>query len=333
MVMNASEVYTRLAAKLNYPPSEYLLRILARTMTPEEGELLLELPLPADEIATKLGRDEGHVSAKLEELLRRGLAIPVKGKCFFARDVIQLHDSTLSVKDERVDDELLNLWKAFYKSELRDSLGQLYEMVPNAIMKVVPAKKALEKSMGVGQQDVLLEEDAAAIVRGAELIAVVPCPCRRVMRQCDGPVDDICLQFDKAAETALRKTGKKLTVQEALEVVDLAEEKGLIHTVPVRSNQIMCNCCRDCCMILDPCLARGNLGRGLAKSRYVCSIDEDSCNGCGVCVDRCPLGAIGTIETPSGEQKAVISPEKCYGCGVCVIGCSEGAMGLKLVAA
>ena len=85
-------------------------------------------------------------------------------------------------------------------------------------------------------------------------------------------------------------------------------------------------------MILDPCLARGNLGRGLLRSRYVCSIDEDSCNGCGVCADRCPLGAIAMVETPSGEQKAVVSPDKCYGCGVCVIGCSEGAMGLKLVA-
>jgi NAD-dependent dihydropyrimidine dehydrogenase PreA subunit len=330
--MTPDDVYTQLAAKLKYPPSEHLLKILGKTMTPEEGELLLQLPLSAQEIASNLGRDDASVSEKLDELVRRGLAIPVKGKLFFSRNVVQLHDSTLSVYDERVDDELLRLWKEFYDAELRDGLGQLYELVPSPIMKVVPAKKALEQSISVSQGEVLPEEDATGIVRGAQSIALVPCPCRRVVRGCDSPLE-VCLQFDGAAETALRKTGRRLTPQEALDVVDLAEEKGLVHVVPVKSNQIMCNCCRDCCMIFDPCLARGNIGAGLVRSRYVCGVDGEACVGCGVCVDRCPVGAVRMIEDPSGDQNAVVVEEKCYGCGVCVLDCATDAMSLKVARA
>jgi NAD-dependent dihydropyrimidine dehydrogenase PreA subunit len=58
------------------------------------------------------------------------------------------------------------------------------------------------------------------------------------------------------------------------------------------------------------------------KSDYTLSIDEASCIGCGVCVDRCQLKLLEI------KDDTCIVAESCIGCGVCVIGCSENALAL-----
>ncbi|MFH1878149.1 MAG: 4Fe-4S binding protein [Candidatus Omnitrophota bacterium] len=52
-------------------------------------------------------------------------------------------------------------------------------------------------------------------------------------------------------------------------------------------------------------------------------IDSLICNGCGVCVDICPLNAV-KIE----QKKAVVSDE-CVECGACVNECPNGAISLQ----
>ncbi len=42
-------------------------------------------------------------------------------------------------------------------------------------------------------------------------------------------------------------------------------------------------------------------------------IDNDTCIGCGTCVDECPVGAI----VLGDDGKAVIDAEKCLECGSC----------------
>lgn len=323
--MEAESVYLKLAEKLKYPPSDHLLRILRKTITVDEGRLLLELPKPVDEIASELGHTQEYINNKLEDLFQRGLVISAKRGFYLPRSVVQLHDSSLSARGEFVDSELLDMWKEFYQTELCGVLGRQWGSMEQPLMRVVPARKALQQSAGGSGKDILPEEDVTSIVERAESIAVVPCPCRRAMRQCDAPVDGVCLQFDRAAEIALRKGAKRLSVQEALAAVDLAEAKGLIHVVPLRSNLVMCNCCGDCCLLINPCREHGTLDRGLAKSRYVASVDQDSCTGCELCVDRCHLGAI-----EMGESKAAVNSTKCFGCGQCVMGCAVNAIAMTL---
>lgn len=53
-------------------------------------------------------------------------------------------------------------------------------------------------------------------------------------------------------------------------------------------------------------------------------IDELSCQSCGVCVNRCPEGAM-TIE----DDKVIIDAEKCILCGVCETICPVQAVKLK----
>ena len=70
----------------------------------------------------------------------------------------------------------------------------------------------------------------------------------------------------------------------------------------------------------------------LPKSRFQAMVDQDLCNGCQVCVDRCQFDAIEMVR-PEGSKKykAVVDAEKCWGCGACYIKCAPVAITLELV--
>jgi len=50
-------------------------------------------------------------------------------------------------------------------------------------------------------------------------------------------------------------------------------------------------------------------------------VDLEKCNGCGDCVESCPLDAISM-----NEGKSVIDPETCGDCGACIDACPNEAI-------
>lgn len=56
----------------------------------------------------------------------------------------------------------------------------------------------------------------------------------------------------------------------------------------------------------------------------VAFVHEDACDGCGLCVESCPVGALSM----SGG-KAEVSESACTGCGVCLSACPTQALDLK----
>ena len=64
---------------------------------------------------------------------------------------------------------------------------------------------------------------------------------------------------------------------------------------------------------------------GVCKELFYYEIDEEKCNGCHVCLLRCPQEAI------SGEKKKVhtIDQEKCIKCSICYESCKVDAIAIK----
>lgn len=50
-------------------------------------------------------------------------------------------------------------------------------------------------------------------------------------------------------------------------------------------------------------------------------INEETCVGCGACIDTCPVEALSMV-----DDKAKVDPEKCVDCGACIDSCPVSAI-------
>ncbi len=335
--MEVSDVYAELEERLNYHKSEYLIRILRKLVTPEEGRLLLQLPAEPFELAQESGLDEEIVNRKIQEFIEKGLVVTTRKGNRLVRDVTQLHDATLSASEKWIDTEFLDLWKEFYETDWLKTMQEYGKALSAPAVRIVPAWKAIERSPEISANEVLPEENMRELIRGADSIALIPCTCRRSMRKCDAPLDN-CLQFNRGAEYSIsRGAGRRLSVEEAIAIADQAEEVGLVHTWPLLLSPNLheiCNCCIDCCAIFDAGLRFDTIGQILEKSRFRAEIDQNLCNGCQDCVERCFFGAIEMKQFPPAKKlKAALDPDDCFGCGLCVVSCNPEAITMKLVQA
>ena len=56
--------------------------------------------------------------------------------------------------------------------------------------------------------------------------------------------------------------------------------------------------------------------------RKIITINEEKCNGCGLCIPNCPEGALQIID----NKARLISDLFCDGLGACIGHCPEGAI-------
>jgi H+/Na+-translocating ferredoxin:NAD+ oxidoreductase subunit B len=324
-----ADAYAILAGKLGYTESERLRKVLTRLMDKEEAEIVASLPCPVAELAWKLGKSEEEVNSRLRGLFEKGVIFVTSKGYQFARDVFQFHDATAC--DVRLDKvwgrELLDLWEDFLQAEWYADWAKFVQTWKMPMWRVIPARKAISKGTKL-----LPSEDVEAILDKATKFALANCSCRRIAARCDSPAD-VCLQINRGAEYAVtRGSGKELTRDEAMKIMDVAEEAGLIHSVYNTSavTNVVCNCCSDCCVFYYPLAKHDVLEKGVAKSRFRAEVDKAICDGCQTCVERCPFEAVDMVKV-QGEKKlkAQIDSEKCFGCGVCAVGCESEA--IKLV--
>lgn len=57
-------------------------------------------------------------------------------------------------------------------------------------------------------------------------------------------------------------------------------------------------------------------------------IDEQKCNGCGICVNICPNDVY--FGSKPKEIPLVSYPEECWHCNACVLDCPEDAIRLRI---
>jgi len=104
------------------------------------------------------------------------------------------------------------------------------------------------------------------------------------------------------------------------------DKRGFVHTLMLFEERFIggiCNCDYPAC---DAIQQRLDFGYNLLKGHHVAVVDDDLCNGCGICVQRCQFGAIKFNVT---TNKAGIDQFRCFGCGLCETACHRGAIVLE----
>lgn len=72
----------------------------------------------------------------------------------------------------------------------------------------------------------------------------------------------------------------------------------------------------------------------ISKGKYraeptIAAVNEELCDGCGVCEPVCEYKAIEIVQDKEKEKKAVVNEAMCKGCGACIAACPSGAMEQK----
>jgi electron transport complex protein RnfB len=321
----AGDIYQRLARHLDdlpggYPSTEsgLELRILRRLFSEEEAALAIHLTLltePAPVLADRAGMAVEQAGEVLAEMARKGLiyriykeGVPNYSASQFVVGIWEYHVNDL-------DEELIRDFNE-YLPILFDP--DVWRQAPQ--LRTIPIGESIPV-----QSEVMAYEQANQLVRSRDKIAVAPCICRREHRMvgegCDKP-EETCLVFGRAADYYVENgLGRAIDVEEALEILQIAETAGLVLQ-PSNSQRVsnICCCCGCCCQVLKA-YKRHPHPASIVSTPYQIASDPDLCIGCGECISRCQMEALSLV-----DEVAVPDLNRCIGCGLCVTVCDTGSL-------
>ena len=316
----------QLAEAVGAGESTLIQKIFEVLVKDDEAKVLLAAapPATAEEIVQKTGLPPGTIKTTMESLFNRGLIFKTKKseqmKYYRVKSVPQMHDATTLTPG--ISREVLDLWKTYMEKEWPKHGQKIMDFLPGSLMRVIPVNESIEPGSRI-----LAYEDVIKIIENAKTLSVTKCSCRVIDGACGKPLE-VCMQVDRAAEYNLeRGTGRALSKAEAIDMLKMCEEKGLVHVADNRqvAGHVICNCCSDCCMNWS--IMTGPK-KWVAPSRFEAIVDPDLCTGCETCLDRCFFDAIAVK-----NDLAAVDPGKCMGCGVCAVSCPTEALRLKEVRA
>ena len=321
--------YQALANRLNELPQGFPatddgseLRLLAYLFTPEEAalgaQLRLTLEKPA-EIADRLGMEMREVAGLLKSMAKKGLikvgGIPRGGLGF---GLLPFVVGIYEMQAGRIDKEFALLFEDYYQK----TRAAMIEITPQ-FHRVIPVGEAILMDMSVQPY-----MSAAELVKSMASWGVSECICRNqralLDEGCDHPLEVCMVLSEKEDAFPGSDTIRKLSLDEALEVLQIAADAGLVHSVSNHKDGhwYICNCCTCSCAIMRSMKEMG-LSNVVAKSPFVAEIDQENCIACEACVERCPFDAI-TVDTA-----VEVNMLKCAGCGQCILACPEDAIQMK----
>ena len=322
------------------PPSKSLYEILKILFSEREAELVSLLPIRPFTVkkASKIWKmSEDEARKILDELAGRALLIdseqngemtyvlppPMAG--FFEFSMMRMRDD--------VDQQLLGQMFYQYCNVEEDFVKDLFADGDTHLGRVYVNESVLPP-----EAHVLDYERATEVIKTATHIGVSSCYCRQKMhtvdQDCDNP-KEICMTFNGVADSLTRHDfARKIDDDECLDLLDEAYEHNLVQFGENTREGVsfICNCCGCCCEGLIAA-RRFALMRPIHTSNFLPEIDDDVCNGCGRCVNECPVEAMTLVSQNDPHKpkmkRAKLNEDLCLGCGVCVRVCNKDGIHLK----
>ena len=332
------DVYVRLQRHLDrqpvgFPatPSGAEIRILKHIFTPEEAQIALCLSWRPESLE-RIYERAGHLTAspgELEKMLNRirqkgGLESKVRdGRTHYANAPL-----VVGMYEMQLDRLTPGFVKDFntYTGDRRFGIEFLGTALPQ--MRTIPVSKSILPRHHAATFDAvttLLEQADAPFV-------LLECICRK-KREMEGEPcrvtdrKETCLAIGGIAQSVLSGgTGREITRRDAMAMIERNQKEGLVlQPSNTEKAEFICSCCGCCCGMLD---MHRKLPRPLDYwvANFQAAVDPGACNGCGVCEQRCQVGA---VRVAAKDGPAVVDLDRCIGCGVCVAACPNAAVTLK----
>ncbi len=324
------------------PPADVLYAILKLLFTDREAGLVAQLPIRPFTVTVASSRwkmPEAEAQRILDALCDRGILLdtahrggphtyvlppPMAG--FFEFSMMRVrHDL-----DQKLLAELFYQYLNVEEEFIRDLFGK----GETRLGRVFVDESAVAPELSL---HVLDYERASEVARTAYAIGVGRCYCRHKMQHvgkaCDAP-QEICLTFNAVASSLTRHgVVRPIDSAECLDLLQQARSRRLVQFGENARQHVnfICNCCGCCCEALIAARRFGFL-HPVHTSNFILAVQHSACNGCGKCVDACPVEALSLVSAndPKKPRKkaARLDDGACLGCGVCVGACPEG--GLRL---
>ena len=335
------KIYEQLRAHLDVMPvafprskSGIEITILKRFYSVDEAQVALELSilpetpkrihhrvlrnggqLSLDEVSAHLERLVEKKTVNSETISRFGKQERVYGKLPFAVGLYEFQVDRLTRGFEQEASAYMD--ESFMDDFLHEKPRQ---------MRTIPINETILPERNVSRYDNIRQ----VILSSPGPFALQNCICRQgrellghECRQTD--LKQTCLALEGVAEQVIAENrGTQLTQQETLDYLTQAEAEGLVlQAQNTRHPDFICSCCSCCCAILSRARKLPNPGEFL-HSNYIVKVNSELCIGCGICLARCPMGAL-TLENTAA---VVLDSNRCIGCGVCVTSCPVNALSM-----
>jgi ferredoxin len=324
------------------PPSNTLHKILNILFTEKDAALVSLLPIKpfTTENAARIWKMKTSAAQKiLDDLANRALLLDIEEEGeqtyvlpppmagFFEFSLMRLRGDIDQKALSELFHQYLNVEEDFIKALFMEGETQLGRVFVHE-----PALSA-EFSLAVFDYERATEVIETASSRGISL-----CYCRHKMehlgRACAAP-KEICMTFNVSAQSLIKHShARSVSREECLDLLHVAYDQKLVQfgsNVREKVNFI-CNCCGCCCEAMIAARRFGFL-HPVHTTNFLPEIQEESCTGCGRCVDACPVDAMALVSANHPQKpkakKARLRGDICLGCGLCTGACQEKHITLK----
>ncbi|XMB67726.1 4Fe-4S dicluster domain-containing protein [Mycoplasmatota bacterium zrk1] len=329
--------YKKLEERLNkfpqgVPPSETLYKILSVMFSEEEAKLVSLLPIKPFTVETAMKnwkKTKEETEKILNELASRALLLDIDNKgvqtYILPPPMAGFLEFSLMRVGGNLDQKVLSeLFHQYINVE--DEFITDLMTIPTPVGRAFINESVLKDDKNLY---ILDYERASEVIKTASHIGVGTCYCRHkkehIGTDCDAP-KEICMTFNGAAESLIKHGyAKELTVEECLDLLDVAYDNNLVQFGENVQKEVafICNCCGCCCEALIGARLVG-VAQAIHTTNFLPKA-HDTCNGCGKCVEVCPVEALSLVSSNNPhkikQKKVKLIEENCLGCGVCARVC------------